>query len=85
MHLSKHVVMCCLCRVVSMCGGVCRLAIKNINCFNPGQILKVDGGSGPHEMSPSTYHCKYNYITFNNIIICFESTCANYRCKTMHF
>ncbi len=40
-----------------------------------------DMGSG-HE-TPSTYHCQHiivniTCITLNNIIICIESTCANY-------
>lgn len=37
-----------------------------------------------HDLCPSTY-CKHNYIILNDIIICIESSSANYRWKTKLF
>ncbi len=37
-----------------------------------------------HGLSPSNY-CKHNCIIVNNIMICTESTCTNYRCRKVCF
>ncbi len=51
--------------------------------FSPIQIFWFYYFICSLNMSSPLYHCKHNCIIWNNIIICIESTCANYRCKTI--
>ncbi len=52
-------------------GGLLRLPVVPLAMFG-------------HVSCPPQYII-VNILILNNIIICIESTCANYRCKTMRF
>ncbi len=88
--LKKVVVRCP--RYFSWCCEKSNFALesKNAGTMQFGKywadIMGVTRGPDPpsweHELSTSKYHCKHNCRLLNKII-CFESICANYRCKSM--